>query len=66
MDIEAVMQRIGGYVSNLGKLKGLMLELKPLTTSQAMERVEELISQAEGTWLTDLNILHNAIEEMQH
>jgi hypothetical protein len=65
MDTEAIMQRIGGYVSNLAKLKELLLELKTLPLAQAAQRIEEEIGSAQGTWLTDLKILKNAFEELQ-
>ena len=63
MDIELILQRIGGYISNLGKLKELLQELEPFQPDQAIHHTESLIAEAKGAWLTDLKILRNAIEE---
>ena len=66
MDVEEMMQRIGGYVSNIGGLRDLLLEIAPLSHEQAIARVEDLMPGAEGTWKTDLKILRNAMEEQRH
>ncbi len=65
MDTELLLERIGPYVSNLLDIKHLLEEIQPMPADQALAHIDTLIPQSTGTWLTDLNILRNAIEEFE-